>query len=103
MRMSFSEEELDRNRVMWSRPGAMTAMLNWYRNIFRSSRNPNRQQRITIPTEIIWGKRDKHLVWPMAEASLRFCENGRVVYFEDASHWVMQDKPEDVSRLLIAH
>ena len=30
-------------------------------------------------------------------------ENGRLVTFDDATHWVMHDKPSQVSQLLIEH
>jgi pimeloyl-ACP methyl ester carboxylesterase len=30
----------------------------------------------------------------LAEASLRLCDNGRVEYVKDATHWVQHDEPD---------
>jgi pimeloyl-ACP methyl ester carboxylesterase len=99
----LSAPELDRYRAAWSQPGAMTAMLNWYRSVFQQSPPSLPTQKIQVPTLMIWGKLDPHLMWQMAPASIALCENGRLEYFEDATHWVHQDKPEQVNRLLIEH
>ena len=37
----------------------------------------------------------------LAEASIGFCENGRLVYFEDASHWVQHEKVQQVNQYLL--
>lgn len=99
----FSEAELDRFRAAWGQPGAITAMLNWYRSLFQQPRTAAPAQKIQMPTLIIWGKQDPHLMWQMAPDSLAECENGRLELLEDATHWVHQDQPEQVNRLLIGH
>ncbi len=103
MRRSFSEAELNRYRAAWSQPGAMTAMLNWYRCLFRLSPQAIGKKKIQLPTLMIWGKLDPHLMWQMAPGSIDLCENGRLEYLEDATHWVQQDKPDQVNQLLIDH
>jgi pimeloyl-ACP methyl ester carboxylesterase len=35
--------------------------------------------------------------------SLDLCDQGRAVYFEEATHWVQHEEPEAVSRLLLEH
>ena len=100
---SLSAAELDRYHTAWSQPGAMTAMINWYRSVFQQSPQEVPTQKIRVPTLMIWGKLDPHLMWQMAPESIAMCENGRLEYFEDATHWVHQDKPVEVNRLLIEH
>jgi pimeloyl-ACP methyl ester carboxylesterase len=39
----------------------------------------------------------------MAPLSVDLCENGRLVTFKDATHWVMHDEPRRVSQLLMEH
>ena len=34
-RGTFSDEDLAQYRTAWSQPGALTAMINWYRAAFR--------------------------------------------------------------------
>ncbi len=103
MRKSFSETELNCYRAAWSQPGAMTAMLNWYRGLFQRPPELISRKKIQVPTLMIWGKLDPHLMWQMAPDSIGRCENGRLVYLEDATHWVHQDQPDQVNRLLSDH
>jgi pimeloyl-ACP methyl ester carboxylesterase len=37
----------------------------------------------------------------MAEASLRYCTDAKLVPFPDASHWLQHEEPVRVSELLI--
>jgi epoxide hydrolase 4 len=100
---SFSETVLNRYRAAWSQTGSMTAMINWYRGVFQQSSQANPVKRIQVPTLMIWGKQDPHLMWQMAPRSIELCENGRLEILEEATHWVHQDQPETVNRLLIDH
>ena len=84
---TFTADDLRDYREAWSRPGALTAMLNWYRAFLRF-RTRGMQLKVRQPTLILWGDRDSYLEFGMAEESLRFCERGRVVRVEGASHWV---------------
>jgi pimeloyl-ACP methyl ester carboxylesterase len=56
-----------------------------------------------VPTLVIWGKHDPFLSYEMAQPSVDLCEDGHLFTFEDATHWVMYDKPDEVSQLLIEH
>lgn len=99
---TFTAEDLDRYREAWSQPGALTAMINWYRALSREM--PDReafQSRVTVPTRILWGRRDRFLLSEMAAASLRYCDRGELFEFPDATHWVHHEEPERVNKLLI--
>ena len=97
---SFPDTDLDRYAEAWLRPGAMTGMMNWYRALFRLSRRPS--PRVTVPTLIIFGRRD-HAVQPgLAEASLALCEQGRIEWLPEATHWVQHDAPDAVNAALVA-
>src|SRR5262249_8584316 len=93
--------ELDRYRAAWSVPGALTAMLNWYRAFLRKDLPASASLRIIPPVLLIWGERDVFGVRELAEASLRLGENGTAVYFENATHWVHHDEPERCRRALL--
>lgn len=98
------ETELQRYRTAWSQPGSMTAMINWYRCLLqRSPPDSPANKRIQVPTLMIWGKQDPHIMWQMAPGSIAMCEKGRLEYLEDATHWVHQDMPGQVNQLLIDH
>ncbi len=110
-RNSFSEEDLVEYRRAWAQPGAITAMLNWYRaagRSFMALRPPKdaAQQpapRVLVPTLILWGERDVALDKSLAQPSLDICEDGRVVFFPKATHWVQHDEADAVNAHLIEH
>jgi epoxide hydrolase 4 len=97
---TFSEEELTLYRATWSQPGAVTAMINWYRAGARHA--PKLADRtVRVPTHILWGMRDKFLSAEMAHDSLRYCSDATLFTFEEASHWLQHEEPERVAQLLI--
>jgi pimeloyl-ACP methyl ester carboxylesterase len=97
---AFSRHDLDHYRDAWSRPGALTAMINWYRAL-RKRRKPD-TERVPMPTLILWGERDVALEFPLAVAALRRCDQGRLFRFPNATHWLQHEEPRDVNRLLLA-
>ena len=99
----LTETERDRYREAWSAPGAMTGMISWYRASLRSRRRSEGTCPIRVPTLVVWGQQDPHLSYEMAPLSADLCQDCRLVTFDDASHWVLHDKPKEVSRLLIEH
>jgi pimeloyl-ACP methyl ester carboxylesterase len=97
---TFSPEDLAQYRAGWSQPGALTAMINWYRALFRfRTKFPDRT--VHIPTRILWGERDAFLLSEMAQESLRYCDNAELYTFADASHWLQHEEPTQVSQQLI--
>jgi pimeloyl-ACP methyl ester carboxylesterase len=97
---SFSDDDLRMYRRAWSRPGAMTAMINWYRALRRARPRRRASPRVRVPTLMIWGARDVALGREMAQPSIDYCEDGRLVFLEEATHWVQHDEPERVNTLL---
>jgi len=96
-------KECDRYREAWAQPSAMTSMINWYRSSLRQMRKSIAASQILISTLVLWGQQDPHLSYEMAQLSADLCEAGRLVMFKDATHWVMHDKPREVSQLLMEH
>ena len=78
----------------------MTAMLNWYRAA-RYFPKLLRETRVKVPTLLIWGMQDTALSHRMARPSLDYCDDGKLVLFEDATHWVQHDEAEAVNQLLL--
>ena len=96
---TFTDRDIDRYRTAWSRPGAVTGMINWYRALFRHT-DPPPHERVEIPTLVMWGERDSYLLPEMAQRSVAYCENGRLERFPDASHWVNHERVSAVTDLL---
>ena len=97
---TFSSADLAQYRAAWSQPGALTAMINWYRALFRQ-RTKFADRTVHVPTRILWGDGDAFLLSEMAQESLRYCADAELYTFANASHWLQHEEPARVSELLI--
>ncbi|MFX0145220.1 MAG: alpha/beta fold hydrolase [Candidatus Hodarchaeota archaeon] len=97
---TFTNSDLDRYRQAWSQPKALTSMLNWYRSVMQKPPTPPDNLRITVPTLLIWGVQDKFLGRELAQPSLGLCDDGHLVFFEEATHWVHHEEAERVNDLI---
>jgi len=97
---TFSEQDLAQYRASWSQPGALTAMINWYRALFRT-RARFADKTVRVPTRILWGERDAFLLTEMAHESLRYCTSAELFTFPNATHWLQHEEPNRISELLI--
>lgn len=104
---TFSDADLAQYAEAWAQPGALTGMLNWYRAMFRFGLNPGNDRSLTrrlpMPTLILWGERDVALEVELAEQSLSWLANGRLIRYPEATHWIHEDLPEDVNQQIVAH
>ena len=97
---TFSADDLREYRTAWSQPGAITAMVNWYRAAFRY-RFQFSDRTVRVPTRILWGQGDAFLLSEMAGASLQYCTSAELITFPDATHWLQHEEPTRVSELLV--
>jgi pimeloyl-ACP methyl ester carboxylesterase len=98
---TFTNEDIAEYKKAWSQPGAMTAMVHWYRAAVRHWPKLAGDLCVKVPTLMLWGMQDVALSHRMARLSMDYCDNGRLVYFEDATHWVQHDEAENVNQLLV--
>jgi epoxide hydrolase 4 len=87
-----TQAERDRYLAAWSIPGALTAMLNWYRAFLRKDLPHGADLRIVTPVLLIWGERDPFGARELAQESLGLCVHGRGTYYPEASHWVHHEE-----------
>lgn len=98
---TFTDADFTQYREAWSRPGAMTAMLNWYRAMFRYGAKPPKHSRVSTPTLILWGAKDKFIGREGAGLSQAMCDHGELVMFEHNTHWLPHEEPAEVARRII--
>ena len=100
----FPDEVVDVYRENASRPGALTAMLNYYRALFRFGRKQREYGHpvIETPTLLLWGEEDIALCKETTYGTDRFVPNLTLHYLPNVSHWVQQEAPEKVNELLEA-
>ena len=94
----FSDAELEPYRKAALRPGALTAMLSYYRALLQvpDMRDLNTSQ-VDIPTLVLWGEQDIALDIHLLDGLEEYVPNLTVKRFPEASHWVQQDIPESVN------
>jgi pimeloyl-ACP methyl ester carboxylesterase len=99
---TFTDADLLQYRTAWSQPGALEAMLNWYRAALPRllARSPA-GVRVRVPALLLWGAHDAFLGREMVEPTMNLCDRGRVVFLEEATHWLTHEEPEKVNALLI--
>jgi pimeloyl-ACP methyl ester carboxylesterase len=100
----FPREVTDVYRQNALEPGALTAMINYYRALFRHGRGELKQgyPLIETPTLIVWGEADKALGKETTYGTDRFVKNLTIRYLPNVSHWVQQEAPDVVNAMLEA-
>jgi pimeloyl-ACP methyl ester carboxylesterase len=100
-RDAFSKDDIDKLAAAMDQPGALTAMINYYRAALRRILKRETAPPIEAPTLIIWGEQDRFLVRRNTENLDRWVKNLTVRYVADSGHWVQQEQPEIVNRMLL--
>jgi pimeloyl-ACP methyl ester carboxylesterase len=96
---TFTDADLDVYARAFSAPGSAAGAINYYRAAVRS-RLP--AVKITAPTLLIWAENDFALGIELTRGMDSLFEaKPRIEYIADTSHWVMEERPEVVNRLLL--
>lgn len=102
---TFSDEDRDIFVAALREDGALTAALDYYRaNIPPQSwlRPPPDLPAVDVPTMIVWGEADAYMSPVLLERSMsKVAGPLRVERLPGVSHWVQQEAPDEVNRLLI--
>ncbi|MDQ3277863.1 MAG: alpha/beta hydrolase, partial [Bacteroidota bacterium] len=95
---AFSKADIAMYKKAWRQPGALTAMINWYRAYKYNKLTTSGT--IQLPVLLIWGRKDSFLLPQMAQESIDRCSNGKLVMVENATHWVHHEHPDLVNTLI---
>jgi pimeloyl-ACP methyl ester carboxylesterase len=100
----FPEEVLEVYRQQALQPGAMTAMLNYYRAIIRRWPKPAQLPRTPLdtPTLMLWGEHDTALGKELTFGTDELVRDFTLRYLPNVSHWVQQEAPETVNTMIEA-
>lgn len=105
-RRNFTDADLAVYRAAAAAPGALTAMLNYYRaniaNPLMRAVSSESAPRIEIPTLVIWGEADHALGKELTVGTDRFVSDLTLRRLPGVSHWVQQEAPETVNAMLAA-
>jgi len=100
---AFPERELEVYRHAWEHEEAFHTILHWYRASFRygDSVPYASDGRVRVPTLAVVLGADPLVPQEPVRRSERFGEDVRVAELPEAAHWVLQQRPEAASRLLL--
>lgn len=97
----------------WGQPGAMPAMLNWYRaspiDVPLPDTEPGPAIVLTLPADalavrmphlVIWGEADEALRPTCLTGLERFAPDLTIERVPDAGHWILHEKPAEVARAI---
>jgi epoxide hydrolase 4 len=99
---TFSAADIDAYVAAAAQPGALTAMINYYRAL----RDPGGRAigaaaRPECPVLVIWGARDPALSIRLLDGIEDMAPEVIVERIPDAGHWVQNEAPEKVNRLIV--
>ena len=97
---AFSKEDLEAYKDAAAKRGAMTATLNYYRNIFQQRMTSQDWSVLEVPTLMIWGEKDTALGKELTYGTEAYVRDFKIKYIPDCSHWVQQEKPELVNQYM---
>lgn len=91
----------------WSAPGALTAMLNWYRASGIVVPAPDEEAaapawtnapfpKLAMPTLVVWGLKDKALLPVQLEGLHELIDDLRLITVPEAGHFIPWERPEPV-------
>jgi epoxide hydrolase 4 len=99
---AFRDADVDHYVRGLSAPGALTAALNYYRaNVRPGPLAEARRARVEAETLVIWGDRDPALGVELLEDLHTVAPRARVHHIPDAGHWVQNEAPEEVNRVMV--
>jgi pimeloyl-ACP methyl ester carboxylesterase len=106
----LDESDRELYRAAWSRPGAITGGLNYYRAAGMGDQVRNgqpaaaqaamRSMRVEVPTLVVWGAEDRFLLPGLTDGIEEWVPDVRVEVLPGAGHWVPQERADDLNRLI---
>ncbi len=110
----LTDEIADEYRAAWSQQGALPAMLNWYRGSpmvvpelgaaptpFPITQAMQEKYAISMPHLLLWGNDDTALLYEARTDLPKFCANLTVQETENASHWILHERPKWVAENIV--
>ena len=99
-RDAFSAADLAVMAAALAQPGALRAMIHWYRAGFRY-RPARRTQVIEAPTLVLWAEDDFALGKPLTYGLERWVAELEIHYIPGCGHWVQNEAPGEVNGRLL--
>ena len=90
---NFTPADIKAYKDAAAKPGAITAMLSYYRNVFQQRVINQNWRVLEVPTLMIWGENDVALGKELTYGTEAYVKDFQIKYIPNSSHWVQQDAP----------
>ncbi len=97
---ALTKADIEAYKNAVAKRGALTAMLNYYRNISQQRMLNTDWSILEVPTLMIWGESDVALGKELTNNTEAYVRNLQIKYIPNCSHWVQQEQPELVNRYM---
>lgn len=105
---AVTPEYVERYKQAFGRPGAPTALINYYRSLIDLASRYKapaldralKGRRLQVPTLVMWGEQDHALGQQLLRGTEKYVDSLRVEVLAGCSHWAQQDRPAEVNKLL---
>ena len=102
---NFTDEDVRIYAENAHHPGALRAMINYYRAIGYGGGGKRMMARgwpsVDTPTLMLWGEADMALTKETTFGTAEYVTDLTLHYLPEISHWVQQDAPREVNRYLV--
>jgi pimeloyl-ACP methyl ester carboxylesterase len=97
---TFTTPLIGEYKFNWRQAGALTGMLNWYRALLQTPSPQPASFRVSLPTLLVMGGKDGWMLPEMAQPSIDLCDHGKLLVWDDSTHWTPQELPGKVNETL---
>ena len=98
---AFTQADLEAFKDAAAKRGALTAMINYYRQIFPGLFLAQKSWSVlAVPTLMIWGENDTALGKELTYGTESYVMDFTLKYIPNCSHWVQQEKPHVVNEYM---
>lgn len=97
---TFSDEDIEKYKNAMAKRGALTAALNYYRNLFQGFLFGKKWGVLEVPTLMIWGEDDIPLGKELTYGTDAYVRDFQLRYIPNCSHWVQQERPVLVNQYM---
>ena len=97
---TFTQADIDTYKDAAAKRGALTAMVNYYRNILQPQFFNKTWGILEVPTLMIWAEDDTALGKELTYGTEAYVRDFQIKYIPNCSHWVQQEKPQLVNQYM---
>lgn len=97
---AFTKEDIEAYKDAAAKRGALTAMLNYYRNFSQQKILNESWSVLEVPTLMIWAENDTALGKELTYGTEAYVRDLQIKYIPNCSHWVQQEQPQLVNQYI---